>query len=119
MLNIDIQGGLNVLSQDSYKTDSNMDKLVASTNKTQHEVSNLSDKMIKISSDAAKREEAHAKVIKLEAAIEMELAKVSDQKLQQDIKIENLMQRIKDLEGKIPEEEAMEEIRKLKSLVIS
>ena len=76
--------------------------------------------MIKISSGTAKHEEAHAKVIKLEAAIETELAKVSDQKLQQDIKIENLMQRIKDLEGKIPdEEEAMEEIRELKSLVIS
>ena len=65
-MNIDIQSGLNILSQDSCWTDSNLDKLVESTKKTQQEVSNLSAKMIKISTDTAKREEAHAKVIELE-----------------------------------------------------
>ena len=74
---------------------------MASTKKTQQEVSNLSAKMIKISSDTAKCAEAHAKVIKVEASIETEMAKVSDQKLQQDVKIENLMQRVNDLEGKM------------------
>ena len=75
-LSIDIQSELNVLAQDSNLTDFNVDKLVESTKKTQQEVSNLSAKMTKISSDTAKREESHAKVVKLEALIEMEMAKI-------------------------------------------
>ena len=76
--------------------------------------------MTKISSDTAKREESHAKVVKLEASIETEMAKVSNQKLQQDVKIENLMKRINDLEENIPDEkEAMEEIKELKTLIVS
>ena len=119
-LSVDIQSNLNVLSQDLYETNSNVDKLLVYSEKTQQEVSNLSDKMIKISSGTAKQEKVRAKLISFEDAVETELANVSDQKLQQDIKIEVLMKRIQDREGKIPDEElAMEEIRELKSLVIS
>ena len=105
VMSVDMQSDLNILRQHSTKTDSNVDKLVVSTKKTQQDISNLSVKMIKISSDAARHEEAQADAIKFEAAIESELAKVSDQKQQQDIKIEELIKQIKDLEEKIPDKD--------------
>ena len=64
VMSVDIQSDLNVLRQHSTKTDSSVDKLEVSTKKTQQDISNLSVKMSKISSDTARHEEAQADAMK-------------------------------------------------------
>ena len=63
-----------LLNQDSHLTDTNLDKLMESSKKTQQDMSNLSVEVLKISSDTAKREESYAKIIKLGASLETGIA---------------------------------------------
>ena len=65
--------------------------------KTQQDVSNLSTKVLKISSDTAKCEELYAKVIKLGASLETEMADLSNQNSQQDEKTKELISKVNGL----------------------
>lgn len=109
---------LEVMDQNSRATDKNLDNLTNTSLNTKEEMSNLTAKVSKISSNIAKREEACANVLTMGAAIETELAKSSDWNIDRDVKIERLINKINDLEEKISNEKKMDEkIEHLEDLI--
>ena len=107
------------LNQDSHQRERHDEEvLLKSKEKTEKDISNLSKKVVKMSSEAAVQEETHAKVIKLEASLESEMAEITNQKSQQDVKIEELIKKINEMESKLSDQKEMDEkIEELKALI--
>ena len=117
-MSVGIKSDFIFIKDQATNLESYVDNLEISTKKTQQDVSNLLVKVNKISADTIKHEEAQANTKKFEDAIESALTKVSDEKHQQDIKIDELMKQIKDLEEKIPDsKKANDEVQELKILL--